>query len=118
MLESNTLGELLVFLFGTGTTIAVILQRLPGWDAVPATGKKIIVAVVGIASPVVLILLGAYIPPDVLQQIPAQIALGAVTAATSFVIHLIDEWLAGLAADAKLKVLAAKSAVSFNLIPK
>lgn len=109
MLETQSLLALLTFLFATGGTIAVILARLPGWEGLDPNIKKGIVALVNVLAPVVLIVLKAYVPPDYLAQTPAQLILGVVTAAVSFIIHLVDQWLAGLAAEGKAKAKAAKA---------
>jgi uncharacterized membrane protein len=103
MLENQTLLALIVFLFATGGTIAVILQRVPGWDALNPNIKKAIVAAVNVLAPVILVILKAYVPPDFLAQTPAQIILGVVTTAVSFLVHLIDDWLVGLAAQSQAK---------------
>lgn len=107
MLEGQSLLDLFVFLFAGGGTIAVILARLPGWDGLDPNIKKGIVALVNVLAPVVLIVLKAYVPPDFLAQTPAQILAGVVMAALSFMLHLVDQWLAGLAAEGKAKAAKA-----------
>lgn len=93
MLENQTLLDVLVFLLGTGGTLAVLLERIPGWANLNPKVKVAIVTVLGAIAPAVLVLLKVYIPPETLAQTPQQIAVGLATAAVAFVVHQIDAWL-------------------------
>ncbi len=89
-LETNTLLEVLTLIFGTGSTLAVLLQRIPGWDDAPAGPKLALVTIANVVAPALLVLLKAYVPPDVLAQTPAQLIAGVAALAVAFLIHKLD----------------------------
>lgn len=93
MLEQVTLGQLLIWLLSAGG-IAVLLQRIPGWDSVDPRLKAAIVTVLNLAAPLVLAALKANpVVSGAWEQTLANIVSGLFMAAAAFVIHAIDEWL-------------------------
>ena len=103
MLENITLNQALAFFF-SAAGIAVLLNRVPFWDSVPADLKKAIVFALNLLSPGVLASIRIYIPADVGDATLANLVIGVFMAAGSFTVHLIDEWLKARKDLAKLSV--------------
>lgn len=111
MLEQITLGQVLLWLFSAGG-IAILLQRIPGWDTLDSRLKVAIVTVLNLVSPFILAALKANpIVSGSWDQTIANIVFGLFMAAAAFVVHMIDTWLASQATIAKASalVIAAKS---------
>lgn len=110
MLEQITLGQVLVWLLSAGG-IAVLLQRIPGWDTLDPRLKTAIVTVLNLVAPFVLAGLKASpIISGAWDQTIANIVFGLGMAALSFLIHLVDMWLAAQSAAAKANTQYALSA--------
>ncbi len=92
MLEHVTVHEALAFLF-SAAGIAILLNRVPYWDAVPAEAKKLIVFALNLLAPGLLSALKVYIPEGIGDQTIANVVIGIFMAAASFVIHYADELL-------------------------
>ncbi len=103
MLEQYTFNQAVAF-FLSAVGIAVLLQRVPHWDAVPANLKKLIVLALNLLAPGALAAIHAYVPPAVGDQTIAQLIIGVFMAAAAFVVHLVDEWLEAKKKLAKLSV--------------
>lgn len=110
MLEQITLGQLLLWLFSAGG-IAVLLQRIPGWDSVDPRLKTGIVTVISLVSPFILAALKANpVISGAWEQTLANITIGLFMSAAAFVIHAIDAWLTAqkLAAEARAEIAVAQ----------
>ncbi len=103
MLENITLNQALAFLF-SAAGIAILLNRMPRWDDVPADAKKVIVLALNLLAPAALAAVKAYVPASMGDQTLANVVIGVFMAAASFVIHLVDEWLKARKDLAKLSV--------------
>lgn len=103
MLENVTLNQALAFLF-SAAGIAILLNRVPRWDDVPANAKKVIVFVLNLLAPAALSAIKVYIPEGVGDQTLANVVIGVFMAAAAFVIHYADEWLEARAELAKQTV--------------
>ncbi len=103
MFENITLNQALAFLF-SAAGIAILLNRIPRWDDLPAEAKKVIVFVLNLLAPAALSAVKVYVPAPLGDQTLANIVIGIFMAAASFVIHLADEWLKARKDFAKLSV--------------
>jgi hypothetical protein len=108
MLEQITVGQFLQWLT-VGGGIAIILQRLPFWDDVPATVKLAVVAVLNFAAPALLAALRVYVPPAAMDSTIAALMFGAFALVASFIVHKIDEILTNLGI-----IIAGKAAENFD----
>ncbi len=100
-LEQRTLVEIFAFVFSP-VGIAVLTQRIPRWDALPADVKKLIVLALSIAAPGALAAVQVYVPPQFLNSTLWDLAMGLVTASLAFVFHVVDEWLVAQKERAKM----------------
>lgn len=90
---NQSVMSVLVYLLAA-STIAVLLERIPGWqDRVPAKYKVLIVTLMNIVAPFALTLLRVFLPPEVQNESVSQLLIGAAMAAASFIAHQIDDWL-------------------------
>lgn len=102
MLENITLYQVITFVC-SAAGIAILLQRVPGWEDWESDLKPYIVAGLN--------MLGAFLLPAVTAQVPAdlgtqtidKLVIGLFMAAAAFVIHYADTLLASFAVIAKVK---------------
>jgi hypothetical protein len=106
MLEQNTVLEIIVFL---AVSLPVLLQRVPGWDELPAVVKKAIVLFLSVAPMFAVNLAKNLIPAAVLDTNAANLIVGLFTAAGVFVVHEIDTWLTSFAAIKKEQMMRFQS---------
>jgi glucan phosphoethanolaminetransferase (alkaline phosphatase superfamily) len=106
-MEQITLGQFFQWLT-VGGGIAILLQRLPIWDSLPASVKLVIVALLNFAAPALFAALKVYVPPTAMDSTIAALIFGAFALAASFVIHKLDELLAALV------VIVANKANAYN----
>lgn len=91
MLQEMTVLAILGYLFGQGGTIALLLEAWQPWREWDAPRAKwAITGAINILSPVILIAAQVYIPPDILNQTPAQLLLGLAAWAASTLVHTLD----------------------------
>lgn len=101
MLSQFTLTQVVVF-FLSAAGIAVLLSRVPGWDAwgsAPGADprikslKALIVTGLNVLASIFLAVYQVYVPPQVGNQTLDQLLVGLFMAAASFVVHTVDAWL-------------------------
>ncbi len=103
MTSNDTILQILTFILGSGGVLALLLQRIPGFETLPSTLKFAIVSVVNILAPVILAALQIYIPPDVLNSTPAQLIAGVAALVVAFIVHKLDTLLEMLVQMAQAK---------------
>lgn len=103
MFENLTIRELLVWLLSAGT-LAVLLERIPGWHNWTSKWKVLIVGFVGIVAPFLLNGVLGVIPPDVQNVTAFNFIVGLFVAGLTFVFHKVDEWLSAKVEGKKLDV--------------
>ncbi len=102
MLEQITLSQVIVWLL-MGGGIAVALERLaPGWKTWQSPVKAWIVTLLNLIGPYILAAIKSNpVVAGQWEQTIANLVIGLVMAAVSFVMHAVDEWLTAKAQAAK-----------------
>ncbi|MCL4487034.1 MAG: hypothetical protein M1570_02740 [Chloroflexi bacterium] len=113
MLEQVTLYQVIQFIL-SAAGIAILLQRIPGWDGWESEFKPYIVTALNLVAAFLLPAVVAAVPAGLGEQTIDKLVIGLFMSAASFVIHYLDSLLASFAVIARLKATewAARLAAS------